>query len=214
MAHDYNELLENNKKWVAERLGEDPEYFEKLAHVQTPKYLWIGCADSRIPPDRVTGTQPGEIFVHRNVANLVVNTDLNMLSVLQYAVEVLKVKHIIVCGHYNCGGVNAALDNKSLGLIDTWLRNIKDVYRIHQDEIDAITDPVERSGKMVELNVMEQVYNLSKTSIVQKAWDQGEFLQLHGWVYDIHNGVIKEVDESLLHDEKLSKVYKIDFQGK
>lgn len=213
MAHDYNELLENNKKWVTERLGEDPEYFEKLAHVQTPKYLWIGCADSRIPPDRVTGTQPGEIFVHRNVANLVVNTDLNMLSVLQYAVEVLKVEHVIVCGHYNCGGVNAALGNQHLGLIDTWLRNIKDVYRIHQDEIDAITDPVEKSRKMVELNVMEQVYNLSKTSIIQKAWQNGAVPQLHGWVYDIHNGIIKEVDESLLHDDKLSRIYKMDFQG-
>mgnify|MGYP006272514369 CR=1 FL=1 len=187
----YEKLLQENKTWAAETISKDPDFFKKLVNLQSPEYLWIGCSDSRVPANQITGTQPGEIFVHRNIANMVVNTDLNLLSVLQYAVEVLHVKHIIVCGHYGCGGVQAAMTQKSLGIINKWLRNIKDVYRFHREEIDAIKDETERTDRLVELNVQEQVLNLAKTSIIQKAWKDQKGPDLHGWVYGLHNGLIK-----------------------
>jgi carbonic anhydrase len=191
--NDYNRLLLENKSWSQERLEQDPEYFNKLARVQTPKFLWIGCADSRVPPNEITGTKPGEIFIHRNVANLVVNTDLNMLSALQYAVEVLKVDHVIVCGHYGCGGVKAAMSNDSFGLINKWLRNIKDVYRLHREDVNAIKNEADRVNKLVEFNVIEQLQNLSKTTIIQKSWKRRKSPELHGWVFGLNDGLIKEL---------------------
>lgn len=191
----YERLLLENKAWAAERISDDPEFFDRLKNIQTPEYLWIGCSDSRVPANEITGTQPGEIFVHRNIANMVVHTDLNMLSVLQYAVEVLKVKHIIVCGHYGCGGVKAAMTQTSLGIINKWLRNIKDVYRIHRDEVDAIEDEGKKTNKLIELNVQEQVLNLAKTSIIQKAWKEDNAPHLHGWVYGLENGLINPIYE-------------------
>lgn len=180
MKKSYQQLLDNNKKWVAEQTKNDPAFFENLAKGQSPEYLWIGCSDSRVPANEITGTRPGEMFVHRNIANMVVHTDMNLLSVLSYAVEVLKVKHIIVCGHYGCGGVLAAMGNKQFGLIDNWLRHIKDVYRIHQQELDAIQDEHLRGKRLVELNVIEQVSDLAKTSIIQNAWKREQPLHLHG----------------------------------
>ena len=191
----YEKLLLENKAWAAEKIADDADFFNRLANIQSPEYLWIGCSDSRVPANEITGTQPGEIFVHRNIANMVVHTDLNLLSVLQYAVEVLKVKHVIVCGHYGCGGVKAAMTQQSLGIINKWLRNIKDVYRIHSAEIEKITDENERLNKMVEFNVQEQVLNLAKTSIIQKAWKHEKAPHLHGWVYGLHNGIINPILE-------------------
>jgi carbonic anhydrase len=207
--YSYQKLLEENKVWAAEQVERDPEYFSRLVDIQQPEFMWIGCSDSRVPANELTGSQPGEIFVHRNVANMVVHTDLNMLSVLQYAVEVLKVKHIIVCGHYGCGGVRAAMTQTSLGLINKWLRNIKDVYRIHRDEIDIIEDETKRANKLVELNVREQVMNLAKTSIVQSAWKNENRPDLHGWVYDLHDGIIKPVFEILAGDH-IDPLYEYD----
>lgn len=191
----YQRLLLENRAWSKEKLQDDPEFFSRLEHIQTPEFLWIGCSDSRVPANEITGTQPGEIFVHRNIANLVVHTDLNLLSVLQYAVEVLKVHHIIVCGHYGCGGVKASMTHHNLGIINKWLRNIKDVYRIHRDEIDTLEDEEARVNKLVEFNIQEQVMNLAKTSIVQKAWKHEHIPHLHGWVYDLKDGIIKPVCE-------------------
>jgi carbonic anhydrase len=176
-------------------VGDDPDFFNRLANIQTPDFLWIGCSDSRVPANEITGTQPGEIFVHRNVANMVVHTDLNLLTVLEYAVHHLKVKHVIVCGHYGCGGVKASMTQHNFGIINKWLRNIKDVYRFHRDEIDSIKDEESRVNRMVELNVQEQVMNLAKTSIIQKAWKQNQFPHLHGWVYGLKDGLIKPVFE-------------------
>lgn len=183
-------LLAENKAWAKEKVGLDPDYFNRLVNLQTPNFMWIGCSDSRVPPNEITQTQPGEIFIHRNVANLVIHTDLNLLSVLQYAVEVLKVEHIVVCGHYGCGGVKAALSRNSLGLINKWLRHIKDVYRFHQAEIDAMPTEEARVNKLIECNVVEQVNNLAKTSIVQQAWKDRGGPHLHGWVYDLADGII------------------------
>ena len=184
-------LLLMNKAWAGEMVEDDPEFFNRLAHLQTPEFLWIGCSDSRVPANQITGTQPGEIFVHRNVANMVVHTDLNMLTVLEYAVVHLKVKHVIVCGHYGCGGVKAAMTNHNFGIINKWLRNIKDVYRFHRDEVDGIPDEELRANRLVELNVKEQVMNLAKTSIIQKAWKNEQRPHLHGWVYGLKDGLIK-----------------------
>jgi len=189
----YEKLLENNRKWASAQIKEDPEYFERLIELQSPEVLWIGCSDSRVPADRITGTHPGEIFVHRNISNLVVHTDLNMLSVLQFAVEILKVKHIIVCGHHNCGGINAAMSNQSYGLMDQWIWNIKNVYRMHRQEIDAMPTREEKQHLLTELNVKEQVMNLAKTSIIQNAWKQDKFPYLHGWVYDLRDGIVNPV---------------------
>jgi len=195
MINAYEKLLLENKAWATEQVQIDPEFFSRLSHIQTPEFLWIGCSDSRVPADKITGTQPGEIFVHRNIANMVVHTDINLLSVLEYAVEVLKVKHIIVCGHYGCGGVKVAMGNQSLGIINKWLRNIKDVYRIHRDEIDKIEKEEDRTNKLIEFNVSEQIMNLAKTSIVQKAWKNHQRPHLHGWVYGLNDGIIKPVCE-------------------
>lgn len=192
----YEKLLLENKAWAAEKVEDDPEFFKRLEHIQSPEYLWVGCSDSRVPANEITGTQPGEIFVHRNIANMVVHTDLNLLSVLQYAVEVLKVKHIIVCGHYGCGGVKAAMTNHSFGIINKWLRNIKDVYRFHREALDLLSyENGDRLNKLIELNVQEQVINLAKTSIVQKAWKDSHYPHLHGWVYGLNNGLIKPIFE-------------------
>jgi len=195
MINAYEKLLLENKAWAKEQVQMDPDFFNRLAHIQTPDFLWIGCSDSRVPADKITGTQPGEIFVHRNIANMVVNTDINLLSVLEYAVDVLKVKHVIVCGHYGCGGVRAAMGNSSLGIINKWLRNIKDVYRIHREEVDAQKDDDAKTNKLVELNVQEQIMNLAKTSIIQRAWKNDQRPHLHGWVYGLNDGIIKPVCE-------------------
>lgn len=189
----HEKLLLENKAWAHEMIENDPGYFDRLSHIQTPEFLWIGCSDSRVPANEITGTQPGEIFVHRNIANLVVNTDINMLSVLQYAVEVLKVKHVIVCGHYGCGGVKAAMNQHHYGIINHWLKNIKDVYRFHRDEIDALPEEEQKANRLTELSVREQIFNLSKTSIIQTAWKYEQRPHLHGWVYDLHDGLLRPV---------------------
>jgi carbonic anhydrase len=192
----YEVLLEENKAWAADMLKTDPNFFKKLSELQTPEYLWIGCSDSRVPANQITGTQPGEIFVHRNVANLVINTDVNVLSVLDYAVNHLKVKHVIVCGHYGCGGIKAAITRQDFKpVLNMWLRNIKDVYRIHRSELDLIFDDQKKTDRLVELNVMEQVFNLAKTSIIQRAWKNENRPDLHGWVYGLKDGIIKPVYE-------------------
>ena len=192
----YEILLQNNKEWADGKKATDPDFFERLSHLQTPEFLWIGCSDSRVPANEITGTDPGEIFVHRNVANLVINTDVNVLSVLDYAVNHLKVKHIIVCGHYGCGGIKAAITNHDFKpVLNMWLRNIKDVYRIHRSELDLITDEEQKTNRLTELNVMEQVFNLAKTSIIQRAWKHEQRPDLHGWVYGLQNGLIKPVFE-------------------
>lgn len=191
----YEKLLLENKAWAAEKVSDDPDFFNRLANLQTPDFLWIGCSDSRVPANEITGTRPGEIFVHRNVANMVVHTDLNLLTVLEYAVNHLKVKHVIVCGHYNCGGVKASMTQHNFGIINKWLRNIKDVYRFHREELDAIADEEKRADRLVELNVQEQVMNLAKTSIIQKAWKNEQRPQLHGWVYGLKDGLINPVFE-------------------
>lgn len=205
----YDTLLEGNKKFVARMIDQDPAYFEKLANGQTPPVLWIGCADSRVPANQITNTQPGEIFVHRNIANVVVHTDMNMLSVLDYAVNVLKVKHVIVVGHYGCGGVLAAMSNKQFGIIDNWLRNIKDVYRLYAAELDAIKDDKQRGDRLVELNVIEGVDRLAQTSIVQNAWKNGQELAVHGWVYSLETGYIKDLQVSSSNNQKLDEVFKL-----
>lgn len=207
MEKSYHQLLENNKAWVEKQKSTNPEFFEKLAEGQSPQYLWIGCSDSRVPANQITGTIPGEIFVHRNIANMVVHSDMNMLSVLSYAVEVLKVKHVIVCGHYGCGGVLAAMGNKQFGLIDNWLRHIKDVYRYHHTELDGISDMEARGRRLVELNVIEQVHDLGKTSIVQNAWANEQPLHIHGWVYDIKDGLIRDLDVTFTCTKDLHNVY-------
>ncbi|MEJ7625549.1 MAG: carbonate dehydratase [Ferruginibacter sp.] len=191
----YEKLLRDNKAWALAQQAADPEFFKRLTLQQAPEFLWIGCSDSRVPADKITGTDPGEIFVHRNIANLVVNSDINLLSVLQYAVEVLKVKHVIVCGHYGCGGIKAAMNQHHYGIINNWLKNIKDIYRFHRDEIDILPDEVQRANRLTELNVKEQVFNLAKTSIIQMAWKHENRPQLHGWVYGLEDGIIKPVCE-------------------
>lgn len=210
MEKSYQRLIENNKTWVAEQLQLDPSFFENLSKGQAPEYLWIGCSDSRVPAESITGTDPGEMFVHRNIANMVVHSDMNMLSVLSYAVDVLKVKHIIVCGHYGCGGVMAAMNNQQFGLIDNWLRHIKDVYRYHHDELDAIQDETLRARRFVEVNVQEQVHDLGKTSIVQNAWKRNQPLHIHGWVYDIHDGLINDLGVNFTNPKDLHNVYHLD----
>ena len=204
----YQVLLENNRTWVAQQLELDPHYFEHLAAGQSPKYFWVGCADSRVPANVITGTAPGDVFVHRNIANVVINTDLNCMSVLQYAVEVLKVEHVIVCGHYGCGGVTAALSTRSFGLIDNWLRSIKDVYRTHHTELRAYSDPKALERRLVELNVIESVYSLGKTSILQRAWKERGGPRLHGWVYDIADGLIRDLGVNFSSASMLDEIYR------
>jgi len=207
----YQQMLLNNEKWVAEKIAKEPKYFEELAKGQSPKFLWIGCSDSRVPAEEVTGAKPGEVFVHRNIANMVVHTDLNLLSVLQYAVQVLHVQHIIVCGHYGCGGVLSSMKNTDFGLVNKWLWNIKEVYYRHRQELDAIADEKQRGDRLVELNVKEQVYNLAETSFVQKAWANRE-LSIHGWVFDLGSGKIKDLDVIIDDPKALHPIfqYKVD----
>ena len=189
-------LFENNRVWAASIKEKDPDFFTRLSKQQAPEYLWIGCSDSRVPANQITNLQPGEVFVHRNIANVVVHTDLNCLSVLQFAVEVLKVKHIIVCGHYGCGGVKAALENREHGLIDNWLRHIKDVARFHKPKLEGLSRE-EELDLLCELNVKEQVINICNTTIVQNAWKQGRDLSVHGWIYSIENGILKDLDSGV-----------------
>ena len=205
----YKNLLSGNKKWVAEKLRQDPQFFERLSKGQSPEVLWIGCSDSRVPANEITGTNPGEIFVHRNIANMVVHSDMNLLSVLDYAVNILKVKHVIVCGHYGCGGVKAAMTNEQYGLVDNWLRHIKDVYRLHSEELDAITDEETRFNRFVELNVIEQVFDLSKTSIIQNAWRSRDLPMIHGWVYHLRTGIIQDLGVSLHSKSTLPPIFNI-----
>ncbi|MBI2967525.1 MAG: carbonic anhydrase [Bacteroidetes bacterium] len=208
----YRKLLQGNRKWVSKNLRQDPDFFRKLAKRQQPPVLWIGCSDSRVPANEITGTKPGEVFVHRNIANMVIHTDTNLLSVLDFAVTILKVKHVIVCGHYNCGGINAAMSNKYFGgIIDNWLRNIKDVYRIHRKELDAIKNDELRNRKLTELNIIEQVFNLCKTSIIQNAWKKFNTPHVHGWVYDVANGLVKDLNVTVTGKNEMDRIYKIDF---
>jgi len=206
----YKQLLENNKKWVAEKLSDDPEYFTRLANGQKPPLLWIGCADSRVPANQIVGAEPGEVFVHRNIANMVIHSDMNMLSVLDYAVNVLKIQHIIVCGHYGCGGIQAAMGNSSFGIIDNWISHIKDVYRFHRSELDAIEDEKERFDKFVEYNVKEQVFGLARTSIVQNAWKNKQDLIVHGWVYSVGNGIVKDLEVNISSNEQLEETFQLN----
>ena len=204
-------LILNNKVWAQEKLEDDPDYFINLAREQKPEFLWIGCSDSRVPANEVIGAEPGELFVHRNIANMVVPTDMNLLSVLQYAVEELKVSHIIVCGHYGCGGVKAAMANQHLGMLNNWLQNIKDVYKSHEAEIKAFASEDERLHRMVELNVVQQVYNLAKTSIIQMAWQNRQAPLIHGWVYGLDNGIIRRIVE-MNHETPVGDIYRYNLK--
>lgn len=205
----YKSLLDGNKTWVREKIEQDPQFFERLSKGQNPQFLWIGCSDSRVPANEITNTQPGDIFVHRNIANMVVHSDMNMLSVLDYAVNILKVKHVIVCGHYGCGGVKAAMDNKQYGLVDNWLRFIKDVYRMHSRELDAISDPEKRFDRFAELNVIEQVFDLTKTTIIQNAWRERNEPKIHGWIYNLKTGLINDLGVSFDSSSTLPSIYRV-----
>lgn len=202
-------LFDNNRQWSREMRDRDPGFFRKLVAAQRPEYLWIGCADSRVPANQITGLLPGEVFVLRNVANLAVHTDMSFLSVLQYAVEVLQVQHIIVCGHYGCGGVRAAMDGGSLGLIDNWLRNIKDVYARHREELDAMADPEARARRLCERNVAAQVENVCHTTVVQDAWRRGQPVAVHGWIYDLEDGLLRDLDLCIECQEQIPDVYRM-----
>ncbi len=207
MAETIKDLLRGNNEWVSEINQKFPHFFEDLEKGQTPQFLWIGCSDSRVPATEITKTLPGSIFVHRNIANMVVHSDTNLLSVVNYAVKVLKVKHIIVCGHYSCGGVNAAMSNDKFGFIDNWLVHVKDVYRLHKMDLDVIEDEKERANKFVELNVMEQVNNLSMVSFIQEEWEKGEYPYIHGWVYSLNDGLIKDLNVTVNDYHHLDEVY-------
>lgn len=207
----YKKILDNNKKWVESQLAIDKDYFKDLAKGQQPPLLWIGCSDSRVPANEIIGAKPGEVFVHRNIANMVIHSDMNMLSVLDYAVNVLKVKHIIVCGHYGCGGVKAAMGNQSIGLIDNWIRHIKDVYRLHEHYLNTLEDEEERFNKFVEVNAQEQVFDLAKTSIVQNAWRNGQELSLHGWTYGLNSGYVTDLGVNMSSNSELDEVYRLKF---
>lgn len=211
MKDFYKKILDNNKEWVEKSLEKDPDYFKDLAKGQTPPLLWIGCSDSRVPANEIIGAKPGEVFVHRNIANMVIHSDMNMLSVLDYAVNVLKVKHVLVCGHYGCGGVKAAMGNSSIGIIDNWIRHIKDVYRFHHEYLDSIQDEEIRFNTFVEINVKEQVFDLAKTSIVQAAWKNGQDLTLHGWVYGLNSGFVTDLQVNLSSNKDLDDVYQLKF---
>lgn len=201
-------LLKNNQQWSERIRAQDPDFFKKLAAQQSPEFLWIGCSDSRVPANQIVDLLPGELFVHRNIANTVVHTDLNCLSVLHYAVSVLKIKHIIVCGHYGCGGVQAALGDRQFGLVDNWLRNIRDVYYNHREQFNDDMSEREKINLLCELNVAQQVANVSHTNIVQNAWDQGQVLTIHGWIYDVHDGLAKQITESIRSVEQIPEHYR------
>jgi carbonic anhydrase len=206
-------LFDNNRNWAAGITARDPEFFATLSRQQSPEHLWIGCADSRVPANEIVGLLPGELFVHRNVANLVVHTDLNCLSVMQYAVEVLGVRHVIVCGHYGCGGVLAALENRHLGLIDNWLRHIQDVMRKHDAQLSTIDDTRKRADRLCELNVIEQVANVCQTTIVQEAWQQGQKLSVHGWIYSIEDGLLRDLDICPSNQQEFVEMYNVAVAG-
>lgn len=203
----YQKLLDGNKTFVENSLKNDPRFFADLAEAQTPKVLWIGCADSRVPANQITNTRAGEVFVHRNIANVVVHTDMNCLSVMEYAVNVLQVEHVIVCGHYGCGGVKAAMSNNRHGMIDNWLSHIKDVYRLHAAELDGISNEEERVRRLVELNVMEQVANVCASSIIQESWQRRQLPHVHGWVYELGTGVVKDLNVNIKGPDDLDVVY-------
>jgi carbonic anhydrase len=203
------QLFANNRRWAERMKAADPEFFSKLAQQQAPEYLWIGCSDSRVPANEIVGLLPGELFVHRNVANVVIHTDLNCLSVLQYAVEVLRVRHIIVTGHYGCGGVRAAMNNAELGLIDNWLRSIKDIYQQHRDALDAIADSGRRVDRLCELNVVQQAANVCHTTIVQNAWRRGTELSVHGFIYDIRDGLLRELGFRVTAVDQIPRIYRV-----
>ncbi len=205
----YEQLLLQNKSWAAEQIDRDPEFFSRLAKIQSPEFLWIGCSDSRVPANEITNTAPGEIFVHRNIANLVVQTDLNLMSVLEYAVKVLKVKHVIVCGHYGCGGIRAAMAQQELGVINRWLQHIKDVFHDHQEELIKIENVDQRADRLTELSVNEQVLNLAKTSIIQRAWKENQMPILHGWVYSLSDGILKTVCK-MGSDSPIAPIYQYE----
>lgn len=207
---NFKQLFVNNKNWADRIEKEQPGFFRQLSEQQAPEYLWIGCSDSRVPANEIVGLLPGELFVHRNVANLVVHSDMNCLSVLQYAIDILKVKHILVVGHYGCGGVKAALTKQRVGFVDNWLRNVKDVYAMHRDEVDSIADEDERLNRLIELNVVEQVRNLCHTSFVQEAWERGQPLAIHGWVYSLRNGRVKDLRVSHSCTDKIDDIYTLD----
>lgn len=207
-------LFANNARWVQARTAEDPDFFARLARQQAPEYLWIGCSDSRVPANEIIGLDPGEVFVHRNIANVVVHTDMNCLSVLQYAVEVLKVKHVIVCGHYGCGGVLAAMRGQPYGLIDNWLRNIKDIYTLHAHEMDAVADEAARGDRLCELNVAHQVANVCYTTIVQGAWQRGQPLSVHGWIYGLKDGRLRDLDLTIDAPEQVPALYRMNLIGR
>lgn len=208
---EIRKLFENNRKWAQEQLEADPGYFKRLTALQAPKFLWIGCSDSRVPANEILGLAPGEVFVHRNIANLVIHTDSNCLSVIQYAVDVLKVEHIIVCGHYGCGGVQAACGHNRLGFIDNWLRNIKDIYTIHRADLEAIKDPATRADRLCELNVLAQVENICHTSIVQNAWAQKQKLAIHGFIYSLGDGLLHDLAVRITDSSQLQKIYRMNF---
>ena len=199
-------LFQNNKKWAAEQAAADPQYFERLAAQQSPRFLWIGCSDSRVPANKILGLEPGEVFVHRNVANLVVHTDISCLSVLQFGIEVLKIENVIVCGHYGCGGVHAACGNQQFGLIDNWLRNIKDVYSRYRHELNGIADDFKRGERLCELNVMRQVRNVGSDVFVQDAWARGQQVCVHGWVYSLSTGLVNDLGVTIGGPEDLAEL--------
>ncbi len=201
-------LFENNRKWAEKTRAQHADFFEKLSQQQSPEYLWIGCSDSRLPPNEIMGLLPGELFVHRNVGNIVVHTDFNCLSVIEYAVAVLKVKHIIVCGHYGCGGVQAAMRNFQLGLIDNWLRHIRDIYSKNEEKLIGIATETARLNKLCELNVIEQVYHVGHTTIVQNAWRSGQKLTLHGWIYDLRDGLLRDLNVCVTGPDEFLSVYR------
>ena len=205
-----NELLVSNRQWAKNKTDQDPEFFSRLENVQTPKYLWIGCSDSRVPANEIVDLPPGAMFVHRNIANVVPHSDLNCLSVIQYAVEVLGVEHIVVTGHYGCGGVKAAMGNEYHGQIDNWLVHIKDIYRAHYDELQMIKDDDKRAARLCELNVIQQVGNVARTSIVQRAWNSGKSLMLHGWIYSLEDGILHDLDVEMENHDSLHPAYHLN----
>ena len=204
-----NDLLKQNKNWAKRIAEEDPNFFQQLSNQQKPEILWIGCSDSRVPATEIIDVLPGTVFVHRNISNLVIHTDLNCLSVIQYAVDVLKVKHIIVCGHYGCGGIAAALENRSHGLIDNWLRHIKDIYRIHEKTLNAVPEGGKRINRLCELNVIEQVNNICHTTLLQHAWEKGQSISVHGWIYDTSDGILRDLDICISDLSEISKFQRL-----
>lgn len=206
-----NKIFRQNEEWVTQKLKVDAKFFDRLKDQQAPPLLWVGCSDSRVPANQIMGVDPGEVFVHRNISNVVVHSDMNFLSVLEYSVDVLKVKHIAVVGHYGCGGVKAAMENKHIGIIDGWLRHIREVYKINKSELNMITDEQSRHDRFVELNIAHQVKNLAETTIVQQAWAQGHEVHIHGWVYGLKDGLLKDLDLTISNNKGIDEAYRLEF---